>query len=244
VTHATRSRRERLRASTIDEIKASARNLLISDGVAGISLRAIARDMGMTAAALYRYYPSLEALVEALCVDLFDECRLAMEQARDAHEPTELAARMYAVCHAFRAWSIAHPAEFGLMFGSPVPGLADPIREINAPKHAAADRFAGVFSDLFAAIWQRAPFPVPADEDLSPILREQLAAYVDGLGVALPLGAVQIFLSCWIRLYGLVAMEVFGHLHFALSDVAPMFDAELQTAAGLLGLTGSPTAAP
>lgn len=245
------SRRERLRAATVQEIKGTARRLLVQDGVGGISLRAIGRDMGMTAAALYRYYPNLEALVTALCADFFDECRAAMEQARDQVRPDQLSARMYAISRAFRRWSVAHPAEFGLMFGTPLPGLSDPAPAGGSAhqdgtahpddcKHQAAQRFAAVFAEVFTAIWRRAPFDVPADEALPPALAAQLRRYVEEIGAPLPLGAMQVFLSCWIRLYGLVAMEVFGHIRFALTDVEPMFEVELATAARLLGLEPQP----
>ena len=86
-----------------------------------------------------------------------------------------------------------------------------------------------------ARIYQDDPFPVPAEDEMDPALREQLHAWCAGLPVELPLGAAQVFLSCWIRLYGMVAMEVFGHLRFALPDAAPMFEAELRDLAVKLG---------
>jgi len=239
MTTAPPTRRERLRTATVTEIKDAARRLLVTGGPAAISLRAIARDMGMTPAALYRYYPSLEELVAALCADLYDDCTAHLEKARDACPPDEPGAQVFAVCREFRRWSVAHPAEFGLMFGSPVPELVsdhDPSRE----PHAAGQRFALVFASLFGALWARAPFPVLADDDVDPDLRPQLHAYLDELGAPLPVGAAQMFLSCWIRLYGMVALEVFGHLHFALTDPEPMFEAELALAARQLGVEPCP----
>lgn len=229
------SRRERLRTATLSEIKSVARQLLINEGAGGISLRAIAREMGMTAPALYRYYPNLEELVGDLCADLYNEASDAIERVRDALPADDPGARLLAVCREFRRWSVDHPAEFGLMFGSPIPGIGEEEHE-DSGKHEAGTRFAGIFLGLFVEIWRRAPFEIPADEDLPPRLIEQLAAYASATGLTLPAGAGQLFLSCWIRLYGLVAMEVFGHLHFALEDVEPMFEAELASAARLLGI--------
>jgi AcrR family transcriptional regulator len=230
------SRRGRLRTATLSEIKSVARQLLVNEGTGGVSLRAIAREMGMTAPALYRYYPNLEELVGELCADLYNETSDALEQARDAATPADdPGARLYAVCREFRRWSVAHPAEFGLMFGSPLPGIGEEEHE-NTVKSDAGSRFAGIFLGLYVEIWRRAPFDVPADDELPPRLVEQLAGYVSATGATLPAGAGQLFLSCWIRLYGLVAMEVFGHLHFALEDVEPMFETELASAARLLGI--------
>jgi AcrR family transcriptional regulator len=233
------TRRERVRAATVDEIKQIARTLLVREGVAGVSLRAIARDMGMTAAAIYRYFPSLESLMSSVCASLYDECREFMERARDA-EPPDPGIRLYALCRAFRQWSVEHPAEFNLMFSSPLPGLdakghaADD--QAVAEAHEAGGRFAATFADLFSAMWLRSPFPVPPDDQIEPELAGQLLAYLEVIGAPLPVGAVQLFLSCWIRIYGIVALEIYGHLHFALTDVEPMFEAELASCARMLGV--------
>jgi AcrR family transcriptional regulator len=228
------SRRERVRAATVEEIISVARHLLVKEGPGAVTLRAIAREMGMTAPALYRYFPSLEELVGAVCAALYHEVSGYLERARDQLAGADAGTRMYAVCRAFREWSAQHPAEFALIFGSPLPGprTASP----HDAKHQAGMRLAGVFGGLFAEIWTRAPFPVPADGDIAPDLRAQLAAYRADVGLDLPLGALQVFLSCWIRLYGTVTMEIFGHLAFALTDAGPMFEAELDDLARLVGV--------
>src|SRR5690349_11177247 len=113
------SRRERLRSAAVAEIKGLARKLLVEGGAAAISLRAIAREMGMTAPAIYRYFPSLDALVMELTSDLYDELRETIEAARDASPPGEPLLQLAAMARAFRRWSIGHAAEFGLMFGNP-----------------------------------------------------------------------------------------------------------------------------
>ena len=77
---------------------------------------------------------------------------------------------------------------------------------------------------------------MPADEEIEPALQEQLLTWCAKLPVPLPLGVVHVFLSCWIRLYGLVCMEVFGHLRFALHDAGPMFEAELRSLCRVLAI--------
>jgi len=77
---------------------------------------------------------------------------------------------------------------------------------------------------------------VPDEDDLEPALRVQLTEWCAKLPVALPLGVMHVFLSCWIRLYGMVCMEVFGHLRFALDDAAPMFESELRALGTVLGV--------
>jgi AcrR family transcriptional regulator len=224
------SRRERLRAATLDEIKQTARRRLVADGPAAISLRAVARDLGLTAAALYRYFPSLDALVEELCADLYLELSEAIVAARDTAgraAPEDPAAPLVAACRAFRRWSVAHPAEFALMFGSPLPGVAD--FDMECAVHRAGLSFSTAFLDAFVALWQARPAPSVTAPDLAA--DAQLAAVAGPLvaaaGEVLPPEALRMYLSGWTRLYGIVALEVFGHLRWAVTDVEPLFEAEV-----------------
>jgi len=289
----TLSRRDRVRAATVTEIKDTARRILVAEGPDGLSLRAIAREMGMTAPALYRYFPSREDLIGALIADLYDELTAAISTAagaagdaagriagaatrgaagnpargtagdaagRIAGAATRGAAGslargtargvgggaaagetaggdpragITAASRAFRAWALAHPREFGLLFGSPIPGID--AHSDDSPAGLASERFGQVFGDLVARIYLASPFPVPAEDEMDPELRRQLRDWCSALPVELPVGAGQVFLSCWIRLYGMVALEVFGHVQFALPDAEPLFEAELRDLAVKLG---------
>lgn len=239
------SRRDRVRAATVTEIKDTARRILVAEGAGGadgLSLRAIAREMGMTAPALYRYFPSREDLLVDLIADLYDELTGEMTAARDQLPADDLGDRLTAVSRTFRRWSIGHPAEFALLFGTPVPGRAAPSGAEPAQSRAeeAGTRFGRVFGELVAQVYLTRPFPVPDPEDLDPALRRELADWCETFPVPLPLGVMQVFLSCWIRLYGSVTMEVFGHLKFAVNDAEPVFEAELAGAARMLGFTDPP----
>ena len=230
------SRRDRVRAATTDEIKDTARRILVAEGPEAVSLRAIARAMGMTAPALYRYFGSREDLIRHVCGDIFTEIAtdIRAAAARAAQEPGgDVTAKLIAACREFRHWALGHREEFGLLFGTPLPGL-EPLHSDETDK--CAMEFAGSFITLFLELWQRHPFPVPPEEQIDPGLAAQLARYVGALGVDLPIGAALIFLRCWVRLYGMVSLEVFGHLGFALDDAAPMFEITLAELAGLVGL--------
>jgi AcrR family transcriptional regulator len=232
-------RRDRVRASTIREIKETARAVLVADGPEGLTLRAIAREMGMSAPALYRYFPSREELLEGLVADLYGEVTAVMEAARDAEDEGDVPARLVAVCRAFRGWAVAHRPEFGLLFGSPIAGVRhahphphEPGGDDEHPSH----RFGNVFGALVAQAYLTRPFPIPADDEIDPRLRTQLHAWCRTFPMPLPDGVTQVFISCWIRLYGIVSMEAFGHLEFALDDVEPMFEAELRSLGETLGM--------
>jgi AcrR family transcriptional regulator len=219
-------RRERLRTATVSEIKNLARRLLVSGGPPAISLRAIARDMGMTAPAIYRYFPSLDALIAELVEDLFDELREWTEGARDAGPSDDPLTRLLDMARAFRRWSVAHPAEFGLMFGNPVPGVARFEVDCVGPDHAGA-RFGAPFLQAFAEVWQLGHLPTPPVELIQATLGPHIAPHEAAHGSGLPVEVVYAFLSGWTRLYGIVAMEVFGHLGWAVTEVEPLFELEL-----------------
>jgi AcrR family transcriptional regulator len=210
-----------------------------------VSLRAIAREMGMTAPGLYRYFDSHEELLRHVCAGMFTELARDIHQAIEAAGPLEppdptpdqvaakLTLKMVAACREFRRWALNHKAEFALLFGVPLPGLNDGRNDI---ADECALVFAGTFFALFLELWRTAPFGVPAPEQIDPGLRDQLSRYRDALSTDIPVGAVLVFLRCWTVLYGAVAMEVFGHLSFALEDAAPMFEMTLGDLATLVGL--------
>jgi AcrR family transcriptional regulator len=239
------SRRDRLRAATTQEIIQTARNLLVQQGPDAVSLRAIAREMGMTAPALYRYFGSHEDLLRHVVADIFTELashvRSAVHTAADGMpadltEAEVMGVKLIAGCREFRAWTLAHVPEFSMIFGSPLPGL-EYLHEITRdPSVDCGYQFGQVFLDLFGDLYRRRPFSIPADDEIEPRLREQLARYRDLARTDLPLGALQTFLRCWVLLYGTVSLEVFGHMKFALDDASPMFELMLSDLAPMIGL--------
>jgi AcrR family transcriptional regulator len=228
MTPATPTRRDRQRTATVAEIKESARRLLVTGGPAAISLRAIARDMGMTAPAIYRYFESLDALVLVIVTDLFEELRSSVEQIAAAHAGDDPLTRVAHMARGFRRWSLDHPAEFALMFGSPVPGvtqfaaLCGPANS-GSPVNDAGARFGETFFTVLDEFHRAHPIQVTL-----PDLPDQVfQPYVEMFGDRFPMPVVYLFISAWTRLYGIVAMEVFGHLQWAVTDVEPVFELEL-----------------
>jgi AcrR family transcriptional regulator len=230
------TRRERMRDATLQEIKDAAREHLRAHGPAGISLRGIARDIGMTAPALYRYFESLDDLLAAMIETYTDEMCDALEAARDALPEGDLGGRLLAVTRAFRHWALEHRPEFTMMFGAPVPGHP-------ATGHEGMDkpvgRLGALFFDLYFGLWRQRPFPLPPEEDIPPALAGQLRVFAAACtpdDVEAPLGVIRLFAASWVRLYGLVAIEVFGHMHFLLDDGEPLFEAELTDLGRTVGL--------
>jgi AcrR family transcriptional regulator len=230
------TRRDRARAATTEEIKQTARRILVAHGPDAVSLRAIAREMGMTAPALYRYFDSREVLIRSVIADIFNELTADVTQAIQTaarERDDDLTKKMVGACREFREWALAHEGEFALIFGSPLPGVDDGRGDV---ADECGRQFAGVYFALFREMWTRSPFPVPAPDEIDPGLRTQLERFGTVIHSDLPLGAILRFLRCWTKLYGAVSMEVFGHIGFALDDAAPMFDLTLAELATDLGL--------
>lgn len=224
----TGSRRDRQRAATEAEIRQVARRQLADQGVDGISLRGIARDMGMTAPGLYRYYESLDDIVAALCLDLFTEVgdvlTAALEEAGE-----DQARRLHVAIRTFRRWAVAHPAEFTMMFRRG-------HDELHEAKDASSRRFANLFFELFLTMWHRSPFPVPDEGRLNPAACAQLERFAGEHDVEVEPGALWVFARSWVRLYGVICMEVLGQLGFMFDDVEPYFEAELAEVAREVGV--------
>lgn len=129
------TRRERLRTATIIEIKEIARRHMAEKGAAALSLRAIAREMGMSSPALYRYFASRNDLVTALIVDAYNGFADALQAARDGRAQDDHAGQLSAVAYAYRDWALAAPQEYALIFGTPIPAYEAPP---DMPSPAAA----------------------------------------------------------------------------------------------------------
>jgi AcrR family transcriptional regulator len=142
--------RERARAQITREIKDEARRQLAEQGAQRLSLRAVARELGMVSSALYRYFASRDELLTALIIDAYDALGAAAEAAVAAG-PAAVRDRWRACCHAARDWAIAHPHEYALIYGSPVPGYQAPAETI-----APAGRVALVIGGLLAEVWRGA----------------------------------------------------------------------------------------
>src|SRR5450631_2167683 len=257
-TVATPTRRERQRAATYDEIVTVARRLLGEPEP--LSLRAIAAEMGLTAPALYRYVNSYHELMMLVARSIFADVISAMTEARDRYADDDPAAQTLAAAVAFRAWALAHPEEFGLIFANAAiarpDGAAQGAETSGAPGDATAkmseapgsidlsaqggEGFGQFFADIFRRLWDRYTFDVPPDEDLDPtlleLLRDQRATGTlpcDFPG--LPLGLSWVFVRCWARLYGTVTLEVFKHMDHGVITSGALFRSTLADSGRDLG---------
>lgn len=200
-----RSVRERRRAETVAEIKAAALEQLATDGAGALSLRAVARAVGMTVQSLYHYFDSRDALLTALVADahhaVADAARAAAEETR-GRPPRE---RRLAATLAYRRWAQDNRAGFLLLYGTPVPGF-EPLPD--GGTGPAALRLAAPFAEVVFDGWtpeQRAAVPIPEGG-------EAIAA-LQGSEIPLPPGALAFFIELRARMHGMVILELLGQLH-------------------------------
>ncbi|MFE0459171.1 TetR/AcrR family transcriptional regulator [Kitasatospora sp. NPDC058965] len=224
------TRRERQRAQTAAEILQAARRLLAADGPAALTLRATAREVGMTAPGVCRYFPDHRALVQAVVGDLYLDLAADLEAARDADPGAPTAERFAAAARALRRWALRHRAEFGLLFGKP---LADAGTTPADPAHDPAWRFGQVFLGLMTDLWRAGAVPAQEPPQPEPAWWSQLDDLREHLADPVPQPVLHLFVQVWARLYGLVALEAFGQLEFALADPEPFFEENLAQVLGL-----------
>ncbi|MFJ9824286.1 TetR/AcrR family transcriptional regulator [Streptomyces sp. NPDC101160] len=228
-------RRHRVREEALADSMRIARRLLVEEGPEAVTVRAVAREMSLTAPGLYRYYAGHRELVQALVSHLYDELAEALAAAREVGPADEPGRQLREVCRGLRRWALAHPREFALLFAKPVP---DADTTPGAAAHDPSWRFGSVILGLMVRLWQRGTIQAPAD--LSPEWIVQLEEVREHLGgEPVPLEVIYVFVSCWARLYGAVAVEVFGHLDFALTDAEPLFE---RTVGEILAALGDPAA--
>ncbi|MEV7684019.1 MULTISPECIES: TetR/AcrR family transcriptional regulator [unclassified Streptomyces] len=227
------SRRERLRAETAAEIKAVALRHMATGGAAAISLRAIARDMGMTAGAIYSYYDTRDALINALITDVYNSLADTLEAAHRQVPDGNVARRIIAHGHAYRQWAIGHPEEFQLVYGDPVPGYQMPE---GSPATEAELRVCTLLADLVAAAWPHAAQAQSSGEHVWEDFQPDLTDAVHGEKSELPPAALALALRVWGRMHGLVALEVYGHLRSQVVEPAKLYQEELLDLIGSLGL--------
>ena len=224
--------RARARIEVTAAIKDAARRQLADDGAAKLSLRAVARELGMVSSALYRYFPSRDDLLTALIIDAYDSLGEAAEAAHAAAPGAAPVRRWTAVCEAVRAWALAHPHEYALIYGSPVPGYSAPQTTVPAAARVGL-LLIGIVRD---ALDTGGLAELPLTAELRPEA-ERLAA---DLAPDLPPEAAAALVAAWAELFGLVGFEVFGQFNRVVEDREAFFRHAVTRLAGSVGLTAGP----
>jgi AcrR family transcriptional regulator len=223
--------RARVRAEMIEEIKTTARRHLAVDG-ANLSLRAVARDLGMVSSAVYRYFASRDELLTALILDAYNSLGVATEQAEGAVVRSDLLGRWLATCRGVRDWARANPHEYALIYGSPVPGYAAPQDTV-----APASRVSLLLAAILRDGHERGRVRAERGERIPRVVRTELAQLgrQPGLG-GLPEAVLARGVTAWVHLFGLISFELFGRMDGVIDDLDAYFDYEMGALARRAGI--------
>lgn len=227
------TRRERQREATFQEIVRASRELLAAGDE--LSLRAVASRMGMTAPALYRYVDSYQDLVDLVAFEVdraaTDEFRAAAATISD-RDP---AGQLVAACVAFRRWAHARPREFALVFANPIADTACVRRELLTS--ATSGHY---LHGLLIEVWNLYQFPYPELDDLDPAVADALRDPILPIDLSLipdeARGLLWVFITAWSALYGVVTLEVFGHMDPRIIESGAMFASMVREWLPRLGL--------
>jgi AcrR family transcriptional regulator len=225
------------------EILAAARAHVGKEGAAALSLRSVARDLEMAPSALYRYFDGRDALLSALILAAYESLaaeaeRAAAQAAAGTTAQTDEAGnrdadRFLVVPRAIRRWALAHPHEWGLIFGTPVPGYQAPEDTVEPYARIAAAMVRPVV-EAQAAGRLRAELD---RRTVSDALRDAVAPVTEGLFPDMPTGNVVVAVQAWTTLVGLISLEVFGHWRNTILVPAEFFEATIRDLAASIGLS-------
>jgi AcrR family transcriptional regulator len=217
------------------EIVEVGRRHLVTDGAAGLSLRAIARDLGMVSSAVYRYVASRDDLLTLLIVDAYTDLADTVDRAAASAEAS-WQDRLLAMARAARAWALDQPASWALIYGSPVPGY-----------HAPADITVGPGTRVIGALLTAVAEGVAAGDvpDAGPAPSRKTSADFDAIRDEFPFAggdaAMLKGFLLWAALVGAISLEAFGQYGAdTLSDPADMFDGQIRLVIAAITLAQTP----
>ncbi len=202
-------RRERLRQMAFDEIKALSWEIIAKQGIDDLTVNGIAKRMGMTPPAFYRYYKSRDALIRSLVLDAYYSFRRALEIARDSVPEEETASRLYTVFMAYREWAVNNSNMFGLFAGRKVYGFDRQDTQVISE----SEKVYKIFTDLYEIAWKRGVLRKPAMKLKMP------GPYLEHFQNSLthnfkdvPLEIINLILNSACLVHGMISMELSGRL--------------------------------
>lgn len=227
------NRREKRRISTLDDIKSAAWKQVAEQGAASLSLRAIAREMGMTAPGLYRYYKDRDALVTALLMDAFNSFGDALEAPHDEYDVSDHLVRFRAICKAYFQWAVNDPQKYLFLFGTPIPGYRF-APELGPSAQRSFLVLQGVIGNAYAA-------GKISGELIAIRLPTSLKSQYDALKKAgmpsIPV-VTHLALSVWSMMHGMTSLFIYGYFTgFLGAQIEAFVDFEIEKMVRMLGLS-------
>jgi AcrR family transcriptional regulator len=218
----------------LEDIRAIGRQHLEAVGAASLSVRAVARDLGVVSSAIYRYVRDRDELLTLLVVDGYDELGDAVDRAEGKVARTAYRSRFLAIGRAVRTWAVAEPATYALLFGSPVPGYHAPAEQTTGPGTRVVRSLVALWVEAHAA----GAVPEHADAPLPQKLARDVGRVRREVGADVPDALVVRGMLAWAALFGCVSFELFGQYGpDTFTAPAQLFDRQLELLADQLGLS-------
>ena len=230
------TRRERVRASTIEEIKDTAMRLLRETG-SHFTFADVAREMGLTPPALYRYFTDRDDLLSALMVDGFQAMSETLTGVLDAVAPEDLPGRVRAAAVAYRQFAKDDPARFSLMFGLPDPGFGRHSEHSSGP---AAGATMASLERLVQSVLDHGVLPAPLVQDVGPTWSTEAGTTAQRSdGTRIPAVVYQALLQFLSTVHGFACLENFDHLNWITEQSRDeLFEAQIELLTAAMGATG------
>ncbi|MEN3533672.1 TetR/AcrR family transcriptional regulator [Microbispora sp. ZYX-F-249] len=220
-----------MRDATLRELISVSREILTAQGVEALTIRAVAREMGMTPPGVYRYFDSHRALLDAVIVAILDELTAFVAGRVGEVAETDTAGRLVAASRALRRWGVEHPREFHLSL------VASPPEEDNQAVGRARGQVGRLFGEIFVEAWRDYGIASPAPWPREPRIEPLAERFVRMLKITMPsTAAAAAFTRCWMRLYAMVCLESLGLPRVIGDEEGDLFEAELTDLARALGL--------
>lgn len=224
-----RATRAQARILQIERIKSTSRRLLAEKGAPGLSLREVAREMGVVSSALYRYFPTRDDLLTALIVDAYNDLGVFAERAALRVPRGESRRQFSAAASAIRKWAKTNPNEYALLYGSPVPGYEAPQFTVEP-----AARVALVLGSIVADAWQQSSAGAGEDDDGSAMRGLLETRNLDEVMPGVPESVRALSLMVWSQIFGCVSFELFGHYKGSVRNAKRFFAFVVDEAANLV----------
>jgi AcrR family transcriptional regulator len=219
--------RARVREELTSEIKAVARRQLATEG-ANLSLRAIARELGMVSSAVYRYFPSRDDLLTALIIDCYNELGEVAERSV-AQAEGGLLEKWLAYAHAIRDWALAHPADYLLIYGTPVPGYKAPPDTVGPASRTTTVILGMLLRGGLTTSGKDVPLP--------PGLEAEMHRAMDAIGMPVPLALLARGMTAWVQLFGVINFELNGRFNNFIDETRrEFFDHQMRVMARHVGM--------
>jgi AcrR family transcriptional regulator len=201
--------------------------LIAEKGAPALSLREVAREMGLVSSAIYRYFPTRDDVLTALIVDAYNDLGAFAERAAARVPNDEPRRRLHAAASAIRKWAKSNPNEYALLYGSPVPGYEAPPFTVEP-----AARVALVLGSIVVDAWQRSNLRTEDDESAMKGVLETRA--LDEVMPGVPEAVRALSLMVWSQIFGCISFELFGHFVGTVRNANRFFVIVVDEAANLV----------